>query len=76
MNDFLSVERSSKKARKQYSVEKKIIFRTLLRQFLAHTPVHTRHVLQSGKDNYCSFRGTGKVGEPKYKCKIIFDESY
>ena len=48
---------------------KKNVCRTLLRQFLAHTPVYIRHVLQSGKYNYCSFRGTGRG--PKYTCKII-----
>ena len=48
---------------------KKNICRTLLRQFLAHTPVYIRHVLQPAKYNYCSFRGTGRG--PKYKCKII-----
>ena len=41
----------------------------MLRQFLAHMPVYIRHVLQPGKYNYCSFRGTGRG--PKYKCKII-----
>ena len=73
IDDFLSVETSSKNAGKQYSVEKNI-FRSLLRQFLAHTPFYIRHVLQSGKYNFCSFRGTGRG--PKYKCKIIFCESY
>ena len=68
LDDFLSVETSSKNTRRKYSVEKNIC-RILLRQFLAHTPVYIRHVLQSGKYNYCSFRGTGR--ESKYKCKII-----
>ena len=73
LDDFLSVETSSKTLVNS-TLLKKNICRTLLRQFLAHTPVYIWHVLQPGKYNYCSFRSTGRG--PKYKWKTIFGENY
>ena len=35
----------------------------MLRQFLAHTPVYIRHVLQPGKYNYCSQSGAQEEGQ-------------
>ena len=74
IDHFLPVETSSKNTVVKSTLLKKNICRTLLRQFWAHTLVYIRHVLQPGKYNYCSFRGAGRG--PKYKCMIIFGESY